>query len=445
MTGGSAPATDAPISPFLGKVLPVIEQLSGGGTLGDEQAAALQADIAAADVLNGASVLPPWLQALVDEATGAMDAERPRLEEALRRDAGFYPAARLLIQRITSGGTAGAESARLEQLAALEPTAALRFKDLAPARLAAGNAQGAADAAAQGLLAAPEDSGFALIRAQALEQLGDWYQALRILEEVLNLEPDLVSAIALKARFLYADERNTLDAIKTLDDAEARFPADPSFPELRGQILLDMGSTTEGVDSLKRALADQPGRVSTLSALLKASAGAAEWNEAESWLEQIPDASRTTNDLLLGWRASEALGSHDQALVWARELGSKGAPVTAVGLEAQSLLAAGRQADALAAVDRGLTVADTPEEKSALLAIRALAGSADPLSDLRQALMDNPDNQPALVEMADILAAQGEVRKAALYAHQASILDPRDAALAQKAADLEARAAVAAP
>jgi tetratricopeptide (TPR) repeat protein len=139
------------------------------------------------------------------------------------------------------------------------------------------------------------------------------------------------------------------------------------------------------------------------------------------------------------------MGNLDQAIAWARELGTRGVPVEALGLEARSLLAAGRKADALAAADKGLAAADTPELKSMLLAIRALAGSPDPAADLRQALREDPDNPEALVEMADILAAQGELRKAAAYAHQAALLDPRNASLAQKAADLASRAASAAP
>jgi tetratricopeptide (TPR) repeat protein len=444
--GTNAPAAaPAPVSSFLDKVLPVIDQLGAGGSLSDELAAALQADIAAADALNGASVLPPWLQALVDEATGNVTAERPRLEEALRRDPGFYPAARRLSERIISGGTAGTEAARLEQLASVEPTPALRFRDLARARLAAHNAQGAADAAAQGLLAAPGDSAFALMRAQALEELGDWYESLRILDQILNVQPDLLAAIAMKARFLYADEKNVQEATKVLDDAEARFPAEAAFPELRGQILLDTGSATEGMSSLKRALADDPGRVSTLSALLRASVDTGAWNDAASWLQQIPDASRTADDLRRGWQASEGLGAHDQAITWARALGTRGAPVEALGLEARSLLAEGKAAEALAVVNQGMAAADTPELRSMLLAIRAVSGSADPLSDLRQALLDNPENVSALAEMADLLAAQGDIRKAVEYAHGASVLDPHNAALARKAADLEARASAANP
>ena len=92
-----------------------------------------------------------------------------------------------------------------------------------------------------------------------------------------------------------------------------------------------------------------------------------------------------------------------------------------------------------------MAAADTPELRSMLLAIRAVSGSADPLSDLRQALLDNPENVLALTAMADLLAAQGDMRKAAEYAHEASVLDPQNTVLGRKAADFEARASAANP
>ncbi len=434
------PADSAVVSPFLGRVVPALEAL-GAGPLPEPRAAALLAEVAVANFMNPSSVLPPWLQARLEQGKGSAAAVvRPLLEESLHRDPGFYPAARELSALIVAGGTAAAELPRLEQLAALMPLPALRFDVLARAELAAGQPQKAADAAAQGLLAAPEDTGFVLLRAEALDALGDWYQSLKILDAALRFQPDLVPAMTMKARILHDDEKNDLEALRVLSDAETRFPKEAEFPELRGRILLDMGKPGTAEEALKRALAIDSRRTTTLSLLLRGAAAVAHWQDAQSWLEQIPDAARSENDLRLGWLAAESLGSHETAIGYARALGARGASAPALELEARALIAAGRAADALAAADRGVAAADTSQARSTMYVIRAAAGSTDPLTDLRFALRENPDNIEALAAIADALAAQGELRKASEYARRAAALDPGNASLAAKAADLAARA-----
>jgi tetratricopeptide (TPR) repeat protein len=438
---GAPTAAAAPeSSPFLQKVLPVVGGLAGGGSLDDTHAADLQGDIAAADALNATSVLPPWLQALVEKSRGKHAAEKPLLEEALRRDPGFYPAARELVLRVIADGGAASQLARLETLAGLMPNAAQRFELLARARLAAGQPQAAADAAAQGLLAAPDESSFTLLRAQALDEMGDWYGAMRILDAALRLRPDLIDAILLKARVLYADEKNSVEAIQVLSDAEERFPREAALPELRGSILLDLGKTEAATDELNRALSLQPGRVTTVSLLLRAAVDAGSWDDARALIAKIPEADRTSDDLRRAWKAAEAQGDHDAAVAFARALGAQEPGAESITLEARSLLAAGRASDAAAAADRGLAIAVTPQQKSSLRAIRALAGASDPLTELRQALLDDPDNLDALAAISDVLAAQGDARKAWEYAKRASQLAPNDAELARKAADLAAKA-----
>ena len=119
---------------------------------------------------------------------------------------------------------------------------------------------------------------------------------------------------------------------------------------------------------------------------------------------------------------------------------AKAGSAASYALEARSLLAAGRPAEALPAVDRGLSLAGSPEVRSELYAIRAAAGSDDPLRDLRSALRDNPDNVEALAAITGLLAGQKEYRKALEYAKRAAALSPGNVELEGKIADLQAQA-----
>ena len=96
-----------------------------------------------------------------------------------------------------------------------------------------------------------------------------------------------------------------------------------------------------------------------------------------------------------------------------------------------------RPAQALLLIDRALLSVDAePSLKSQLLVIRSTAGSADPVHDLRAALLEDPRNIAALVGLSDALAKGHEYRKAMEYAKQASALSPGNASLAQKVIEL---------
>jgi tetratricopeptide (TPR) repeat protein len=139
----------------------------------------------------------------------------------------------------------------------------------------------------------------------------------------------------------------------------------------------------------------------------------------------------------MGWQISMGLGDSTQALSYAEQLFQITKRPDALALEARSMLAAARSTDAMVVIDHALLTLDpSPPLSSELYFLRSRAGSANPLTDLRTALIENPDNGEALSAMADILADQKEFRKALEYAKHASELDPDNAALAQRAAEM---------
>jgi tetratricopeptide (TPR) repeat protein len=437
-SNGGANASD-----FFAKTVPAIALIFSAGPLDAAHAAELDAGLASADKLNPASVLPPFLRGLLLQREGGAGAAaaRRQFEECLRRAPSFYPAAGKIIDSSIAAGTAPNELPLLERLASSLPTSPLRFSALARAALAAGQLQRAADTAAQGQLAAPDDPGFMLLRAQAFEALGDWYQSLWLLDTILRLHPDNAAAAFIKARLLYDKQHDSEAAIGVLLDAEKRFPSDASFPELRGRILLETARNDEGVAALNRALSIEPGRVSTLTLLLKQAVQTRSWTKASSLLGQIPEQVRTPEHLRLGWQIASGMGDHALAITYAQALARVTPGAEPLILEARSMVAAGRGAEAMQVVTQALAVADTPALRGELYVIRAAAGSADPLHDLRSALLEDPDSVDALLAISDLLARQQDYRKAMEYAKRAAGLSPDNPGIRQKAADLERLAA----
>ncbi len=166
------------------------------------------------------------------------------------------------------------------------------------------------------------------------------------------------------------------------------------------------------------------------------------WDNAAAWLDQVPEDARGPRELELAWRIYTGLGDHDKALASAQRLFRATSDPHALTLEVRSMTAVGRPRDALVLIDHQLLTRENPAPlASELHYLRSQAGSDDPLRDLRTALVENPDNSEALQAISDALAAQKDYRKAMEYARRAAALSPGDAALAQKAADLQKLAA----
>ena len=437
-SNGGANASD-----FFAKIVPASTLIFSVGPLDAAHAADLEAGLAAADGLNPASVLPPFLRGLLLQRQGGAGAAaaRAQFEECLHRAPSFYPAAGRIIDSSIAAGTAAHEMPLLEQLASSLPTAPLRYSALARAALGAGQAQRAADVAAQGQLAAPDDPGFILLRAQAFEALGDWYQSLWLLDTILRLHPENAAAAFMKARLLYDKQHDSEAAVGVLLDAEKRFPSDASFPELRGRILLETSRVDEGVAALTRALSIEPGRIPTLTLLLKQAVRTQSWTTASALLAQIPERVRTPEHLRLGWQIASRMGDPGLAVTYAQALARVTPGAEPLILEARAMVAAGRGPEALQVVTQAMAVADTPALRGQLYVVRSAAGSDDPLHDLRSALLEDPDNVDALLAMSDLMARQQDYRKAMEYAKRAAGLSPEDPGIRQKAADLERLAA----
>jgi tetratricopeptide (TPR) repeat protein len=394
----------------------------------------LQDDLSAADNINGDSVLPPYLQALLLERQDKQTrSARALYEECLRRDSSFYPAKVGLIAASIAEGKAAEDVTALAQYALQLPSPLAVHTETAAIFLAAGQPLKAANAAAQGLLVDPDSADLLILRARAFVAMGDWYEALAILDAALKLAPGNAAALAMKATLLFEKAGDPDGAMKILSEVDGKFPADPVFPELRGRILISRGNSVEGEAALQEALTLDPNRVSTLALLAQASARAGRWQEADGYLQRIPEQERTTEMLQTGWEVALNLSDYDRALSLAQTLEKSEPGDAALLYRVRTLAAANRPRDAAELATQDLKDAKTPGVRASLYFLRAQAegkagGSADAvLADLRAALRENPDDLEALLAIADSLSAAGDNRKALGYLKHAQELSPEDA------------------
>ena len=341
--------------------------------------------LAEAENLDTASVLPPYLEGLLTQRTGGdRAAARAFYESALQLSPTFYPAARALAGLIIETGRAPQELSRLLDLADVLPVAHDQLEAKARAYLAGGKPDLAADTAAQGLLASPDDPAFALLRARALEAQGDWYPALRIFEALIKLQPDMPEALLARARLTYEKLEDPTKALALISEAEARFSKDTGFPELAGQILMETGAVSEAVPDLELALSLAPGRSSTISLLARAAAEQQKWSDSLRWFDELPVSAKGPEELRDAWESATALADQSRALSLARALEAAAPGPSSMILEARSLVSQNQGLAAITVVDAALAMGGTAAQRAEAYFIRSTAGSADPcvISDL---------------------------------------------------------------
>jgi tetratricopeptide (TPR) repeat protein len=418
----------------------------------------LEAGLTHADeVSRKTSVLPPYLLALLKVrravSTGGspdvstMTAALSLFQESQRRDPSFYLGQRKAADILISQNKSADALAFVTTESRNFPDDPSLSKKLAQVALEGGNPQAALDASAKAMMANPTDSEIFMIRARAYEQTGNWSQAIRVLDTLLLQFPNSSPALLMKARLLADNADQPEDAIQMLIDDELRFPKDPSFPELKGRILLDEGRGDEGLKALNHALELQPDRISTLKLLMKDAVKLKQWMQANAYLARVPEASRTGDDQLIGYQISWNLGDYKQAATFARKMLSANYGQAPHLLLARAFHAQGNDAAARPLIDAGFQAAKDSGVKSELYRLRAeivrQTAPEEALKDLRSALFENPDNVDALIAISDMLSTARQYRAALGYLKHAADLSPDNAGLRVQIQTLDAQATAA--
>ncbi len=434
---------------FFALIIPCLILLDGSVPIPQADLDALQAVVEKADGQTGRmSVIPPYLLGLISERRSPDDSASALslYRESVARDQSFFPGREKVAILLVASKQPEEAVAILEELSASVPQDASILKVLARAYLDAGRLEKAMDTAGRALVITPDDSDLALIRARAFQASGDWYQALRVLDLLLKRSPDAKEGILEKADMLARSAGNLEEAMEALEDARARFPTDPDFPELEGKILAAAGHTDEGVKALEAALEIQPNRASVLRALLGAYVQMEEWPEAGELLDRVLAFDDSDPTLQLAFRTAWNLGEMDKAAEYAKTLVDRN---TTWGMRlnlAQALHALGKDEDALLQAQTGIAEAKTPAERSGYLtviaSIKEAAGDTEgAISDLRSAIREYQDNVDALIQLSELMVATGRLHDGYLFMNAAAMLSPEKPELAAKARELDQRAA----
>jgi tetratricopeptide (TPR) repeat protein len=246
--------------------------------------------------------------------------------------------------------------ATFEDARTLSPADGVADLYLAQAYIAAGRYDAAVDVARKGRALRPNDDRFARLEAQALREAGRVADAIAVLrEEASRSTSD--SAVLLALATTYADARQWEEAMKTLDEAEQKFPEDLDVPFQRGAVLEQQGKHDEAERAFRALLARDPLHAPALNYLGYMLADRGErLDEAIALIGRALEADPYNGSYLdsLGWawfKKGDAARARDSLQKAADQLPRNSVVQDHLG---DALMALGDRAGALAAWERAL-------------------------------------------------------------------------------------------
>jgi tetratricopeptide (TPR) repeat protein len=148
----------------------------------------------------------------------------------------------------------------------LAPSDVLVMGYLIQSNLSAKKYPAAAELARLARVDHPDDLRLARLHAQALQKSGQADQAASVLEGLLKKQSDRpVTYVALAQ--LYTDAKRGADAVKLLEEAEGKFPADTSIPFELGAVLEKQKRFAESEAAFRRVLQRDPEHAPALNYL----------------------------------------------------------------------------------------------------------------------------------------------------------------------------------
>jgi tetratricopeptide (TPR) repeat protein len=137
---------------------------------------------------------------------------------------------------------------------------------LVQANIAAKKYAAAAEIARQARAERPDDLRLARLEAQALRQSGKAEQGIALLETLVQAHADDPSAYVALAQ-VYAEADRGAQAVKLLQDAQAKFPADQSIPFELGAVFDKQKRFADAEAAFKQVLARDPSHAQALNYL----------------------------------------------------------------------------------------------------------------------------------------------------------------------------------
>jgi tetratricopeptide (TPR) repeat protein len=426
---------------FLSLVLPslVLAVSDAAGEYYADAAVSLQE----AAARNPRSVLPPYFLALLSLREGKKDVALRWFEKAWTVDASCYPAGVGYAHGLLdSGNAAGAYEVSL--------SLSERYPDALPMNILCANAAFAMrdwDQADPWILKVlksdPSNTAFLLMRARILVERKDYLKATSLLDAFATRNRTDRDYLILKARVLREWNKNLVEVLALLKDAQQRYPDDIEVLIASANACYETGQTLNGLsgrDFVSAVLRKDPGNASALALLVSDCIGSSEWADAVRNAEALVKIAPQDSSKILLARAYLGAGQGARAVSLSRELYSRLGVLDdqVTGLYLRALVSTGdvKTADELV---RGRLANAAPALRSVLLYYQSqiVADSDARLASLRSSLLADPRNIQSLFAMYEWYFGRKDYRKAQYYLKQVIALDSSNANYAKLQSKLD--------
>lgn len=289
----------------------------------------------------------------------------------------------------------------------------------------------------------PENARFVLFRARILMDKGDFIKASALLDMYARTNAPNRDYLLLRARQQRDWNKNTTAAGATIEQALSLYPDDLSVLVFAAQLASSANMKIGDRDALTFAnqilTVDKDSldaKIISVSELMKVG----DYNNAYAVNSTLLSRKDCPQSVLYNQvDICLALKKNDEANRIASNLyAASPSDENAQQLHLKVLVAFGRKAEGIRLIDNLLPSANA-RMKSFLLYERSFfeADEEAVLNDLRSSLTSNPRNKDALYRLYEMYYAKKDWRKAQYYLKQVVALNPTDAALLKRNAELD--------
>ena len=392
--------------------------------------------------MNGRSVLPPYLLALLSERQGKASVAEAFYREAWNREPSCYPAGVAYAKSLIRKGEGSEALSVAKELLARYPGSTIMTRLAAVAAFSTGDWVIADPFVLASLKAEPDNTESLLMRARILVERKDYLKANSLLDAFATRNKSDKNYLLLRSRVVREWNKNPASATGYLQEAQQLYPDDVDVLLASAEVCYQTGQSINkkgGRDFVWMVLAKSPANPAALALLVSDYTASGDWNNAIKYGEQLLSVSPRDSSRILLVRACLGAGQASRAVSLAKGLYGGSSPSDEIiALYLQALIDTGDAKTASAII-----AARLPDAMSALKSIlyyyqsRTDGDSDARLASLRSSLLADPRNQQALYAMYEWYFARTDYRKAQYYLKQVIALDPANRRYTQQLSKLD--------
>lgn len=281
-----------------------------------------------------------------------------------------------------------------------------------------------------------------LARSEILVNQKRYSESSPLLDAFSLYDPLNVSYLRLRARVQWEGARNSVAAIATLDKALIEYPNSLDFMRLKAEILLSSnGNLQEALVLSESILSEKNDDEKAYLIALQANYKLGYFERARQLLEKFKTLKSPLYDYKLAYQIYLSVKDNAKAYQSAEEWYQKHPDSEeSINSYIKSLILQKNEKAASDVISKKLKDKTSPRLKSDLYFLRSrLTKNEDSiLLDLRQSLMENPQNAESLSAMFELYYKRKDYKTANAYLKQVLALKPEDAYLMGKKSEIDA-------